>query len=79
MSTLELHATVLPGHRLEVSDPSLPEGAEVRVTVSLADKPEGKFSSALDFLESLPPGPRAFATWEEYERHLQKEKDAWGR
>ena len=35
--------------------------------------------SMLEFLESLPPGPRAFPTWEEYERHLQEEKDAWER
>src|SRR5688500_11791846 len=39
MSTLVLHATVLPWHRLVVSDPRVPEGAEVRVTVSLANKP----------------------------------------
>jgi len=29
-------------------------------------------SSAREFLESLPAGPRAFKTWEEYERHLKK-------
>ena len=77
MSILQLETTVLPGHRLEVSDPSLPEGAKVAVTVSLPDKPKPPFTSALDFLNSLPPGPRALATWEEYEQHLQKEKDAW--
>jgi hypothetical protein len=35
--------------------------------------------SVLEFLESLPPGPRAFKTWEEYEQHLREEKDAWER
>ena len=29
--------------------------------------------------ESLPPGPRAFPTWEEYERYLGEEKDLWER
>jgi hypothetical protein len=33
--------------------------------------------SMLEFLETLPPGPRAFKTWEEYEKHLREEKDAW--
>ena len=31
------------------------------------------------FLESLPPGPRAFKTWEEYEQHVREEKDTWDR
>jgi hypothetical protein len=46
-------------------------------TEVVANKSE--FGSALEFLESLPSGPRAFKTWEEYERHLHDEKDAWGR
>ena len=31
----------------------------------------------LSFIDALPDGPRAFATWEEYERHLQCERDSW--
>ena len=38
-----------------------------------------QYGSALEFLESLPFGPRAFETWEEYERHLEEEKAAWER
>jgi hypothetical protein len=59
-TALRLETTVLPGHRLEVSAPELPEGAKVEVIVLLPDKPEPQFGSALEFLESLPPGPRAF-------------------
>jgi len=40
----------------------LPEGAKVEVTILTPDKPAPKFGSALEFLESLPPGPRAFKT-----------------
>ncbi len=76
-AALRLEATVLPGHRLEISAPEFPEGARVEVIVVLPGKPESRFGSALEFLESLPPGPRAFKTWEEYERHLQEEKRAW--
>ncbi len=78
-STLRLETTVLPGHRLEVSAPELPEGAKVEVIVILPEKPQPQFDSALEFLESLPPGPRAFKTWDEYEQHLREEKDSWER
>ncbi len=75
--TLRLETTVLPGHRLEISNPALPEGARVEVIVVLPEQPQRM--SMLELLQSLPPGPRAFPTWEEYERHLQEEKDAWER
>jgi hypothetical protein len=78
-TALRMETTVLPGHRLEVTAPELPEGATVEVIVVLSQKSECQFSSALEFLESLPPGPRAFNTWEKYEQHLREEKDAWDR
>ena len=79
MQTLRIETTILPGHRLEITNPKLPEGAMVEVIVVVPEKTPGKFGSALDFLESLPPGPRAFKTWEEYEKHLREEKDSWER
>jgi hypothetical protein len=78
-TTFHTETTVLPGHRLEISAPELPEGARVEVIVVLRDKPEPRFGSALEFLESLPPGPRAFKTWEEYEEHLREERNSWDR
>jgi len=75
--TLRVETTVLPGHRLEVTSAELPEGAKVEVIVVVPDKKRPPFSSALEFLESLPPGPRAFRTWEEYEKHLQEERNSW--
>jgi hypothetical protein len=78
-TALRLETTILPGHRLEISAPELPEGTTVEVIVVLPQKPQPQFASALEFLESLPPGPRAFPTWEEYERHLREEKDSWDR
>ncbi len=78
-TTLRMETTVLPGHRVEVSNPELPEGAKVQVIVVLPEKPERQFASVLDFLDSLPPGPRAFKTWEEYEQHLRQERDSWDR
>ena len=75
---LRLETTVLPGHRLEICSPELPEGAKVEVVVVLPDAPQERIPM-LDLIASLPPGPRAFATWEEYETYLREEKDSWER
>lgn len=56
----------------------LPEGARVVVTV-VPDMAITRRLSMLEFVRTLPPGPRAFDTWEEYEKHLREEKDAWDR
>ncbi len=78
-AALRMETTVLPGHRLEISAPELPEGAKVEVIVVLPEPSRPQFGPALEFLESLPTGPRAFKTWEEYERHLQEERNSWDR
>jgi len=78
-ATLRLETTVLPGKRIEFSAPELPEGAKVEVIVLFPKNGRQQFKSALEFLESLPPGPRAFKTWEEYEHHLREERASWDR
>ncbi len=78
-TALRMETTVLPGNRVEFSDPELQEGARVEVIVVLPEKVKTKYGSALEFLETLPPGPHAFDTWEEYEQFLRKEKDSWER
>jgi hypothetical protein len=89
-ATLKLNTVVLPGHRIEVVAPELPEGARVELTVVLPEiaakgmKPDESpkvYGSMIEFLDALPPGPtpRLFPTWEEYEKFLQEEKDAWER
>jgi hypothetical protein len=79
MNALNIETTVLPGRRLEIGVPELPEGAKVEVFVVLRDAAQPERISVLEFVEYLPPGPHAFPTWEEYEKHLQEEKDAWER
>jgi hypothetical protein len=78
-TAIRLETTILPGHRLEVTAPELPEGAKVEVIVVLPEETKTRRLSMLEYLKSLPPGPRAFKTWEEYEQHLREEKDAWER
>ena len=77
MSTTIITGVVTNG--VVVPNSPLPEGAKVAVIVGAGDRPAPRFGSALEFLESLPPGPRAFDTWEEYEQHLRDEKAAWDR
>ena len=78
-TTFHIETTVLPGNRVEVSAPQLPEGARVEVTVVLAEPSAPDKMSMIDLVKTLPPGPRAFDTWEEYERFLEEEKNSWER
>jgi len=78
-SALRTVTTILPGHRIEITASELPEGATVEVIVVLPVTAEPRRLSMLEFLESLPAGPRAFPTWEEYEQFLREEKDSWDR
>jgi hypothetical protein len=77
-SALRMETTVLPGHRLEINAPELPEGATVEVIVVLP-APSPKRQSMLEFLATLPPGPLLFKTPEEANRYLQEERDSWER
>ena len=94
VSALRVVTQVLPGGRIELTAPELPEGGTVEVVVILprpaapAPAPAeaaGTVPAArpgehvLDILASLPPGPRSGRTWEEVERHWQEERDAWDR
>ena len=78
-TAIRIETKVLPGKRIEISAPELPEGATVEVLVMVPENPSLRLRSALEFLESLPSGPRAFPTWEEYEQHLEEERNAWDR
>jgi hypothetical protein len=78
-TALRTETTILPGHRLEISDPQLPEGAKVEVIVILPDMPPSPRQSMLEVLESLPPRPLLFKTPEEANRYLQEERDSWER
>jgi hypothetical protein len=72
--------TVLPGRRIEVSVPAFTVGQTVAVTVAASPEAprNGKFD-LVGFFDALPPGPRTFPTWEDYEQHFQSERDSWDR
>jgi hypothetical protein len=76
-SALRMEAVVLPGHRVEVRSPELPEGVTVEVIVVLPPGPGPAKTSMLEFVRSLPPGPAVFQTPEEADRFIREERDAW--
>ena len=78
-TALRMETIVLPGHRIEISAPELPEGCMVEVIVVLPEVGAVSRTSMVELLKTLPPGPRAFDTWEEYERLLEEEKNSWDR
>jgi hypothetical protein len=61
---LRTETIVLPGHRIEVSAPELPEGARVEVIIIPATMPAPGQRSALEIIESLH-GHRLFQTPEQ--------------
>ena len=80
MTPIKQSTRVLAGNRLEVMVPGLSEGELVEVTVQRCGEPRSsQCNSVLSFLDSLPAGPRAFASWDEYELHLRREHDEWDR
>ena len=84
-ATIKLHATVLSGHRIEITAPELPEGAHVEVIVMLSEAPgettgtPRPLQGVADFLRSLPAVPRTTEEWAAIDREFQEERNAWDR
>jgi hypothetical protein len=73
---LRIETKILCGHRLEIINPELPDGAEVQVIVVLPEKATPERRSMLEFLKSLPPGPLLFKTPQEADRYVREERDS---
>jgi hypothetical protein len=71
-----LKTTVLPGGRVEITDPALPSGAAVDVFV-LPEQVKTR-RSAVDILADAP-GHRLFKTAAEVDAYLREEREAWER
>lgn len=77
-SEIHLKTTVLPGSRIEITTPGLPEGLSVDITLHYDARP-AKPGGVVALLDSLPSGPRSASSWEELDRGLQAERKAWDR
>ncbi len=71
----EIETTVLPGHRIELSVPNLPEGSKATVLVLSSEETPPKRS----FRENLSgyPGKQLFQSAEEVDAYLRAERDSW--
>ena len=78
-TALHTTARVQSGNKIEISAPELKEGQDVDVFLIPRPSESPPRRSVLDFLDSLPAGPRSAPTWEEVERRFQEERDAWDR
>jgi hypothetical protein len=73
--TLQVTTTVLPGHRIEIQAPELPEGRKATVLVMLEDEafPKRPLAEVL----AAHPGGRLFHSAEEVDAYLRAERDSW--
>jgi hypothetical protein len=82
-TALRVTTRVLPGHRVEIVAPELTDGEAVEVFV-VAERPvqaeaQATAPTLMEFLDSLPPGPRSAPTWEQIEQNFQRDRDSWDR
>mgnify|MGYP001597917963 CR=1 FL=1 len=72
-STLRLTASVLPGKRLEITDPELPDSGTVEVIVMLPE-PKTERRSIMEFIDSLPRNPHTPEECAEIERGFVRDE-----
>ena len=78
-NALHITARVQSGNKIEITAPGLQEGQDVNVYLVPRPSETPSRRSVLEFLDSLPSGPRSAPTWDEVERRFQEERDAWDR
>jgi hypothetical protein len=73
--TIQITTTVLPGHRIEVQAPELPEGSQATVIITLPDEALEK----RPYREVLGDytGGKLFKSGEEVEAYIKSERDPW--
>ena len=74
---LHIKTTILPGSRIEISSPELPQGRPASVFVIVDDDapvPKQKLSEVL----SSAVGSPSFRTSDEVDAYLRVERESWG-
>ena len=69
---------VLPGGKIELSDPELPSGESVEVFVRRSESPAKARPSAVEVLRQAP-GHRLFKTAADVDAYLREERASWDR
>ncbi len=77
-TALHFQRTILPGGRIEVADPDLPEGRQASVFVLLAEAPANPVvKRRLSEVLAGYAGGEMFASAAEADAWLRAERDAW--
>jgi hypothetical protein len=72
--TLQVQTTILPGHRIEIQAPELPEGRSATVLVLVEEgQPKRRLSEVL----AGYAGGQLFRSAEEVDGYLRAEREAW--
>jgi hypothetical protein len=74
---LQLRTKVLPGHRIEVAAPELPEGHSATVFIVLDEGEVGK--RPLREVLGDYPGGTSFRSASEVDAYLRAERESWDR
>jgi hypothetical protein len=73
-TAIQVHTVVLPGNRIEITTPELPEGRAATVVIPLDEQqPKRRLSDVLAGYS----GGQLFRSAEEVEAYLRAERDAW--
>jgi len=72
---IHLQTTILPGHRIEVVVPELPEGRKATLFVVI-DEPEPAKKSLREVLGDYPGG-QVFRSAEQVDAYLKSERESW--
>ena len=76
---VKVQTTVLPGNRIEVTDPALIVGQPVEVIVLVEEATAPSRVSMLEFVDSLPERHHTPEEWAQIEADFQAERDSWDR
>ena len=73
---LEVRTQVLPGHRIEIVAPELPEGSLATVSIRIEDSRSGKKRRLSEILAGYA-GRTLFRDANGVDAYVQAERDAW--
>ena len=76
-NALHIKTSVPPDKRIEIPVPDFDAGTPIDVFLVASQDPTPSNQSVLEYLESLPPGPRLSDSWEEIEESLRAERESW--
>jgi hypothetical protein len=76
-NALHIRTSVSPDKRIEIPVPDFDAGTQIDVFLVPSQDPAPSAQSVLEYLESLPPGPRLSDSWEEIGESLRAERESW--